>query len=80
MRIFDLIFMFRCKIIRSAKLAVWQKSPGLADIGEIAKLQVWHSGATDIFFVFLVPMVCVTAIKLRLIRGGKKSFRQGCEK
>ncbi|QTA87660.1 Uncharacterized protein dnm_036940 [Desulfonema magnum] len=30
--------------------------------------------------LFCIPTQSVTAIKLRLIRGGKKSFRQGCEK
>ncbi|QTA87159.1 Uncharacterized protein dnm_031880 [Desulfonema magnum] len=29
---------------------------------------------------FCIPRQSITAIKLRLIRGGKKSFLQGCEK
>ncbi|QTA90289.1 Uncharacterized protein dnm_063500 [Desulfonema magnum] len=39
-----------------------------------------RTGKSDGLSRYLVSTLCVTAIKLRLIRGGKKSFRQGCEK
>ncbi|QTA84051.1 Uncharacterized protein dnm_000430 [Desulfonema magnum] len=51
------------------------RSRGLGNPLEMPGISQFRASVLD-----LVPTLRVTAIKLRLIRGGKKSFRQGCEK